>query len=58
MHLSLITFCHVKIQYYLLYVLQKVELRKADVAWKRTAETAKELTEEEKETQVIKHLSL
>ena len=38
-------------------ILQKVELRKADVAWKRTAKVAKEQTEEEQETQVTQHYS-
>ena len=41
--------------YQLFNVLQKVELRKADVAWKIAAEVAKEQTEEEQETQVIRH---
>ena len=39
----------------LYFALQKVELRKVEVAWKRAAEAAKELTEEEQETQVIRH---
>ena len=33
-------------------VLHKVKLRKADVAWKRTAEVVWDMTEEEKEMQV------
>ena len=39
------------------FVFQKVELRKAVVAWKRTAQAAKEQTEEEQETQVTGHHS-
>ena len=40
------------------FVFQKVELRKAVVAWKRTAQVAKEQTEEEQETQVTGHHSV
>ena len=47
------------LELFLLYcnVLQKVELRKADVAWKRSSEVSMEQTEEQKETQVTGHHS-
>ena len=47
------------LELFLLYcnVLQKVELRKADVAWKRTSEVSTEQTEEEKEAQVTRYHS-
>ena len=46
---------HIHVILALHFALQKVELQKADVPWKRAAEAAKELTEEEQETQVIRH---
>ena len=47
------------LELFLLYcnVLQKVELRKADVAWKRASEVSMEQTEEEKEAQVTRYHS-
>ena len=36
---------------------QKVELRKADAAWKRTSEVSMEQTEEETEAQVTRYHS-
>ena len=47
------------LELFLLYcnVLQKVELQKADAAWKRTAEVSMKQTEEEKETQVTRYHS-
>ena len=47
------------LELFLLYcnVSQKVELRKADVAWKRTAEVSMKQTEKEKETQVTRYHS-
>ena len=50
-----LVYCKLKLTIICLNVLQKVELRKAEIAWKRAAEVAKEQTEEEQETQVITH---